>query len=146
MSNPNRVNNSPAKSKPPPAPTVHSSAINSPVNQLDTDPRHASRSNNNNKLDSMNSSFADSIENNMDNRPATAMVTESNTNTYLNNVLNNIQPIKGTDLKQNNSKENSAAPSEAEDSWLNALISNKKTVVEPKKPSHQVSDLKKSFF
>ena len=131
------VNSSPAKSKPPPAPTIHSSAINSPINQLDNEKRSAGFINN---KDSMNSSFADSIENtNMDNRPSTAVITQNNTNNILNSILNNIQPIKGSDNKPQ-SKENSAAPSEAEDGWLNALISNKKTT-EPKKPVPQVSSL-----
>ncbi len=136
------MNSSPAKSKPPPAPTTHSSAINSPTNQMDIEKRSSGFLNN---KDSMNSSFADSIENNnMDNRPSTAIITQSNTNNILNSILNNIQPIKGSDHKPQ-SKENSAAPSEAEDGWLSALISNKKTA-EPKKTVPQVSNLIENNF
>lgn len=88
----------------------------------------------------MNSSFADSIADNMDNRPSTALITQSNTNNALNSVLNNMQPLKTLDSNVSSSanrlhlkeqETNSIAPSDGEDSWLNALITNKKT--EPKK-------------
>lgn len=58
--------------------------------------------------DSMNSSFADSIED----KPS---------------ALNHIQPLQFEINQVSKQAEGSAVPSEAEDGWLNNLISNKKT-------------------
>jgi len=132
INNLKNVANSPSKTKPPPAPTNHSSAINSPIPHLENEKQQQQQLTLRNKQDSMNSSFADSIENNMDNNRLSTINTTNN----ILNILNNIQPLKTNNdtliTKQKQEQENSAAPSEAEDGWLNTLITNKK-IVEPKK-------------
>ena len=76
------------------------------------------------KAESMNSSFADSIE---AEKPNTL---GSVTNAILGNI-NNIQPLqfdaKTTTINDNFTHGSSHAPSEPEDVWLNNLITNKKT-------------------
>ena len=68
--------------------------------------------------DSMNSSFADSIEDKPSAHPPAAGVLSA---------LNNIQPLQFEINHVNKQADGSVVPSEAEDGWLNNLISNKKT-------------------
>lgn len=73
-----------------------------------------------NTKDSMNSSFADSIEN-AEHKP--------NVSTHADSFLNNIPPIQFEVTKPSKDMEaNTSVTSQADDIWLNNIISNKKNI------------------